>query len=305
MGAEPLPAPMAVSGSTWCSGHDVAPTMGLFDTMRESLCGDAGRWRPLTLGNFFSEGWHEPWAGGPAGQCGLTPRHGWLGAFEGVFYRLWLVSGTYQHNVNKPSGGDFYGSNFTTFLPFSRRFELFLNVPFFAVNGTEDPTRGYRSDFGDVQVAGSFLLSESEACTQLFTLGATLPTGEAETGGNLSAINPRYSFWSNPVGAWVVRGGTGVNFPLDNSAAQTTYNGDIAVGRYFRPSNVPFGDLVFYVNCNVTVPLEGDGTTNVGVGPGTRFQIAGNWWFLSYLEYQVGDDKPFDYQVQLAIVRAW
>jgi len=279
--------------------------MGLFDTMRESLWGDAGRWRPLTLGTFFSEGWHEPWAGGPAGQCGLTPRHGWLGAFEGVFYRLWLVNGTYQHNVNKPSGGDFYGSNFTTFLPFNRRFELFLNVPFLAANGTEDPTRGYRSDFGDLQVAGSFLLSESEAFTQLFTLGMTVPTGEAETGGDLFAINPRYSFWSNPVGAWVVRGGTGVNIPLDDSDALTTFNGDIAVGRYFRPSNVPFGDLVFYVNCNVTVPLEGDGDTNVGVGPGTRFQIAGNWWLLSYLEFQVGDDKPFDYQVLTALVRAW
>ena len=67
-----------------------------------------------------------------------------------MFYRLWLVNGTYQHNLNKPFGGDGYGSNFTTFLPFSRRFELFLNAPFIAANGTEDPTRGYRTDFGDV-----------------------------------------------------------------------------------------------------------------------------------------------------------
>jgi hypothetical protein len=53
-----------------------------------------------------------------------------------------------------------------TFLPFSRRFELFLSVPFVSTNGTEDPNQGYRSDFGDISLAGSFLLSETEACTQ-------------------------------------------------------------------------------------------------------------------------------------------
>lgn len=96
-----------------------------------------------------------------------------------------------------------------------------------------------------------------------------------------------------------------MNIPLDDSTAETTLNAAMAIGRNFRPHDVPFGDLVFYVNGNVTVPLEGDGPTNVGVGPGTRFQIAGDWWFLNYLEFQVGSDKPFDFQVQFAIVKAW
>jgi len=301
-------APMAAPEYAYVSGSGGAPAagqMGFFDTARESLFGDASTgWRPLTLGSFFSDGWRDPWAGGPAGQSGLTPRHGWLGAFEGVFYRLALVNGTYQQGLNKPFGGNAYGSNFATFLPLSRRFELYVNVPYIAANGTEDPTRGYRTDFGDVSVAGSFLLSESEAFTQLFTLGVTMPTGQAATGGNLSILNPRYSFWSNPFEAWVVRGGTGVNIPLDNST-QTTGNVGLAVGRYFRPHDVPFGDLVFYVNSTATFALEGNGPTNVGVGPGTRFQITGNWWFLNYWEYQVGNDKPFNYQVQFAVVKAW
>ena len=106
--------------------------------------------------------------------------------------------------------------------------------------------------------------------------------------GTCTAVNPRYSFWSNPAGAWVVRGGTGVNIPVDDSTAQTTFNAGLAIGRYFRPHDVPFGDLVFYVNCNVTVPLEDDGDPTVGVGPGTRFQIGGNWYFLNYWEFQVG-----------------
>lgn len=137
--------PMTGAQPTYCPDLCVTPTaprveLGLCDTIIESLCGE-GKWRPLTLATFFSEGWNEAWAGGPAGQSGLTPRHGWLGSFEGLFYRLWLVNGTYQYNLNKPFGGEGYGSNFTTFLPFSRRFELFFNAPFIVANGTEDPTR--------------------------------------------------------------------------------------------------------------------------------------------------------------------
>jgi hypothetical protein len=330
---EEMPAPMTAPGPTYYPAPGVAPTaprveMGVLDTITESLFGDAsaaGKWRPLTLRNFFSEGWLEPWAGGPAGQSGLTPRHGWLGSFEGVFYRLWLVNGTYQNNLNKPFGGNGYRGDFSIFLPFSRRFEVFLNVPFVVANGTEDPRRGYRSDFGDMSIAGSFLLSESESCTQLFTLGTVVPTGQTGTGGKLMTVFPRYSFWSNPGGAWVVRGGTGVNVPLNkndqrgapvvtpgggvmfgDSTAQTAYAADLAIGRYFTPHDVLFGDLVLYGNCNVLIPLEDRGRpAYVGVGPGTRFQITGNWWLLHYWEFPVIGPQAFDYSMQTAIVKAW
>lgn len=298
--------------------------LGVLDTIAESLFGD-NQWRPLGLDTFFSEGWLEPWAGGPAGQSGLTPRHGWLGSFEGVFYRLWLVSGTYQNNLNRPYGGNGYRGNFGIFLPFSRRFELFIDAPFVVANGTEDPSRGYRSDFGDMSIAGSFLLSESEAFTQLFTLGTIVPTGQTDTGGNLMTVFPRYSFWSNPGGAWVVRGGTGVNVVLNKndqlgppvfspdggillgeSTSQTAYYGDLAIGRYFTPHDVPFGDLVLYGNANVVVPLEDrNEPTYLGVGAGTRFQITGNWWFLNYWEVPVVGPRAFDFQMQAAIVKAY
>ena len=328
-----VPAPMAVpAGATYYPGPGVAPTaprvvMSPFGTIIESLFGDAsaeGKWRPLTLGTFLTEGWNEPWAGGPAGQSGLTPRHGWLGSFEGVFYRLGLVNMTYQNNLNKPYGGNGYRGDYSVFLPLSRRLELFLNVPFVVANGTQDTKRGYRSDFGDMSIAASFLLSESKAFTQLFTLGTIVPTGQTETGGNLMTVFPRYSFWSNPGGSWVIRGGTGVNVPLNknqlrttentpdggtvfgDSTAQTTFNGDLAIGRYFTPHDVLFGDLVFYANCNFIVPLEDGGKpTYVGVGPGTRFQIAGNWYLLHYWEFPVVGPQAFDYQMQTAILKAW
>jgi hypothetical protein len=280
--------------------------MRLLETIRASLTRDDNPWRPLTLDTFFTEGWREPWAGGPAGQSGLTPRHGWLGSFEGVFYRLWLVNGSYMNGVTSANGdGSGYSGGIATFLPLSRRLELYINAPLSAPNGSRS-TGERRTEFGDVQVAASFLLSETEATTHLFTLGATLPTGEAETGGGLTTIFPRYSFWTNPGGAWVVRGGTGLNIPVNESAAASTFNGNMAVGRYFRPHDVPFGDFVLYVNTNIVTPIDdSDGPTYVGVGPGTRFQITGNWYFLNYWEAQVSGEKPFDYQTQLAIVKAW
>ena len=259
----PAPAPSTLPA-------DTPVVMGLFDTIRASIFEDPNSpnaWRPLSLGTFFSEGWNEPWAGGPAGQSGLTPRHGWLGAFEGVFYRLWLVDAIYQNNLSKPFGGNGYKGDFGIFLPFSRRFELFVNVPFVTANGTEDPNRGYRSDFGDMTIAAGFLLSETKSFTQLATLAMIVPTGQTETGGNLMTLFPRYSFWSNPGGAWVVRGGMGFNVPLNKndqepapvftpdggvlfgeSTSQTNYNAALAVGRYFTPHDVPFGDLVLYAN---------------------------------------------------------
>ena len=42
------------------------------------------------------------------------------------------------------------------------------------------------------------------------------------------------------------------------STSQTNYNAALAIGRYFTPHDVPFGDLVLYVNSNVVVPLEDD-----------------------------------------------
>jgi hypothetical protein len=307
---------------------DTRVEYGLFETIYESLFGDAynpARWRPLSLGGFFTEGWLEPWAGGPAGQSGLTPRHGWLGSFEGVFYRLWITDITYSNNLNKSYGGNGYSGNYTIFLPFSRRFEMDISVPFVNSHGTTDPRHGYRSDFGDLAVTPRFLLSETEALTQTLNLILNLPTGNTQTGGHLMALFPRYSFWSNPGGSWVLRGGGGVEVPLNKddfkpastvspdgnlaprkSTVQTILNVDLAIGRYFRPHDVPFGDLVFYVNANTVVPLEDRSQpTYLGVGPGTRFQIAGNWFFLNYWEFPLTGPHPFTYQMQAAIVKVF
>jgi hypothetical protein len=182
--------------------------MGLFDTITESLFGDVyaeGQWRPLSLSTLFSEGWLEPWAAAPAGRDGLTPRHGWLGSFDGVFYRLWFATFGYSHDLKTPFGGNWYTGDYSIFLPFSRRFEVFLDVPFVVANGTKNPARGYTSQFGDLNIVPRILLSETAATTQVFALSIRTPTGTTGTGNGVMALTPRYEFWTNPGGPWVVR----------------------------------------------------------------------------------------------------
>ena len=326
-------APITGAQPSFISGPGPAPVAprvqsGLFETIGESLFGDVyapEAWRPLRFDTFLSEGWLEPWAGAPAGRDGLTPRHGWLGALEGVFYRLWLTPVTYQNNLSKPFGGESYGASFSLFLPLSRRFELFFNVPYVTSNGTDSPTQGYRHDFGDLVVTPRFLLQEDEATTQTFNLEIRTPTGVTATGGNTTALTPRYEFWTNPGGAWVVRGAAGFFVPLDTndtpgitvmrpgplsgivkSTNETSFVGGLAVGRYFTPHDVPFGDLVFYAASNLVVPLDGgSANTYIGVGPGTRFHITNNYFFLNYLEFPVVGNKPYDYLMSFAILKVF
>ncbi|HKM52521.1 MAG TPA: hypothetical protein VJY33_03865 [Isosphaeraceae bacterium] len=159
----------AGTAPSYYAGEGTEPTaprmeMSLLETITDSLFGDVyapGRWRPLPLRTFFSEGWFEPWAGAPAGKDDLTPRHGWLGAFDGVFYRLWLTTFTYSHNLNQPYHGDRYSGLYQIFLPFSRRFEILMNVPFVVSNGTVSPNHAYTHEFGDLLISPRVLLSET------------------------------------------------------------------------------------------------------------------------------------------------
>ena len=315
--SQPAPVQPAPPAPSYYAGEGAEPTaprveMSLLGTITDSLFGDVyapGRWRPLSLGTFFSEGWLEPWAGAPAGQDDLTPRHGWLGAFDGVFYRLWLAGLSYNNSINQPYHGNSYTGFYQIFLPFSRRFELSFYVPFVTANGTQAPGRGYTSQFGDLTIIPRFLLSETAAATHTFAMDIRTPTGSGATGNGIMALQPRYEFWSNPGGPWVIRGGSGIFVPLNapQGPSGTAYTGDLAIGRYFRPHDVPFGDLVFYAASNWKVPLDGTSSTKTyfGVGPGTRFHIAKNFFFLHYWEFPLVGPHAFTYNMQVALLKVF
>ncbi len=306
-----LPPPSAYRPEPTPGAATPRVTMSLLDTAIDSLTGDVyapGKWRPLSLDTFFTEGWDESWAGGPAGQYGLTPRHGWLGAFDGVFYRLWLTTFTYQNQLNTPYRGNRYIGDYTIFLPLSRRFEVVLDAPFVVSNGTQTPGRGYTSQFGDFSVTPRVMLSETAALTQSISLGIRTPTGTSATGQGHMELLPRYEFWANPIGAWVVRGSVGTDSLLNQKgqAGVTALAGGLSVGRYFTPHDALFGDLVFYLNCDFRTPFSGAShNTFVGVGPGTRFHIANNWFFLGYWEVPVAAPVSNTYTAQFALMKVF
>lgn len=88
--------------------------VGVLHAAGESLTGDVyaepSRWRPLSLGTFFSGGWNEPWASPSAGGGG-APRQGWLNAADGVFYRLAVGTFGYKHATS--GNGDVYNGGAT------------------------------------------------------------------------------------------------------------------------------------------------------------------------------------------------
>ena len=46
-----------------------------------------------------------------------------------------------------------------------------------------------------------------------------------------------------------------VQMNTNRTPAPTACTGGLAIGRYFTPHDVPFGDLVLYTACNWSVPL--------------------------------------------------
>lgn len=309
---EPVPAPqfIALDDEQYQESNFDDPSF--FDTACESLFGDAyaeGRWRPLTFGSFLSDGWREPWAGAPAGRDGLTPRHGWLASFDGVFYRLWLATYGYSNDISTAFGGNRSVGTYSIFLPLSRRFEVLVDVPFVTSNRSPDAPHHYVSQFGDFSVTPRFLLSETAATSQTFALTVRTPTGAPATGGGITALTPRYEFWTNPGGAWVVRGAGGLFFPVAQSGTNVpnAFTGGLAVGRYLSGHDAPLGDLVLYCESNILAPLGGGNfsQTVVSVGPGTRFHLANKYFFLADIDFPVSNTKPADYTLQVALLKVF
>jgi hypothetical protein len=284
-------------------------TVGVLDAARESLFGDVyatpSSWRPLPARTFFSEGWNQPWAS-PAAGPGGAPRQGWINAFDGVFYRLGIVTAGLAPNVN---AGTQYTSGLTLYSPFSRRFEIQTDVPFL-ISNVSGSNGNRHTNFGDLQITPRLLISESEGFTQSFNLAFRTPTGNEDNGNGQSAVTPTWNFWSNPWQGLVVRGGAGIAVPWSgfDGGARTALLGNLAVGYYFTPHDrVPFGDFVTYVATNISQPIDDRGaqTTTLTFTPGFRTHLGANWYLLGGFELPATNPSPFNYQAILGLMKVF
>lgn len=274
------------------------------DVMLQSLAGDVyghpERWRELSLGDFFTEGWDRSWVSPPNGDGG-APRQGWLNADDGVFYRLGIA--TFGWASSFGDHGDQYTGGTTFYFPLNQRFEFRLDIPMFVAN------KGTGTDMsisaGDFAVTPRFLLTETKNFTQSLDVTLRAPTGDEKNFQHVAAVSPVYNFWWNAWQGLVVRGGTGGFFPYNHIGtrevgARPAFLGDFAVGYYFTDHDLtPIGDLVFYAATNLAYLTNnaGPNTTTVTITPGFRTHLGDDFYLLGGIELPVTEPSPFDYQL--------
>jgi len=283
-----------------------------FGAMGESLTGnvyESSRWRELSLGTLFSEGWDEAWASPPAGEGG-APRQGWLNAYDGVFYRLGVA--TFGYTNQFAHNGDQYLGSATEYLPFSRRLELQIDAPFVVSN--KGATDHYHTSYGDLQFTPRLLLSETRNFTQSLNVTLRAPTGWTKNFHGLAAVTPTYQFWYNVWQGLVLRGGVGFFVPyggqsIDELHARAGFQSNLALGYYFtQHDSAPFGDLVFYVSPNLFHPIDDRASrsiTTVTLTPGFRTYLGQNWYLLGGTEVPVTHPQPFNYQILSGLMKVF
>jgi hypothetical protein len=283
---------------------------GFLDIIRESLFGDVyaepSKWQPLTLGGFFSESWNRPWVSPPPGEGG-APRQGWLNAYDGVFYRLGILTGGFADNFH--DNGNQYTAGLTFYAPFNARFEFRLDIPFIASNRVE-PGGDYQTHFGDLVIAPRVLLTESQNFTQSFNVAFRIPTGSEDNANGFGAATPTWAFWWNPWSKMVLRGGAGFAVPFSEPETHAkAFIGNLAAGYYFTPHDfTPLGDLVGYLSFNLNQPVarQGGQETVATLTPGFRTHLGRNWYLLGGVEVPVTrDSRVFDFQLLFGLMKVY
>jgi hypothetical protein len=286
---------------------------GPLDTIAESILGqpDPDTWRPLPLWTFFREGWNEAWVPSPNGSGG-APRQGWINAADGNLYRLWFF--TFAQAFNQGPKGNAYLGAYTIFLPFSRRMDLIINVPFVVrnsagsglpiINPTGMPTFKSQTTFGDMSFTPRFLLHETKDFSLTSELAVLVPTGMQPLEGK-TALTPAAAFWYNFAGRWVVRGGIGDLIRLGGGGSNTLIS-QLAIGQTLTDHDVPlFGDFTWYVSAVAESALAQGQHTGVTLTPGIRTHLGNDWYFLAGLPTPLTSQRIGDIGMIFWFMKAW
>ncbi|HTU23842.1 MAG TPA: hypothetical protein VMF30_00505 [Pirellulales bacterium] len=250
----------------------------------------------MPLGTLFSEGWNESWVAPVAGTGG-APRQGWINAQDGVFYRLAFTGFTDRQSLY--TGGNQYLAYTTIFLPISRRFEIRVDVPWYAANPVGNS--GYHSNFGNLTIYPRVLLHETQNTTVVLEMPVRTGTGSTVNGNGYTSVGPNISAWRNIAGGWVLRGGAGATIPTGNNplSIPTTVDAFLALGNYITPHNaLPFGDFVYYVSTIVHTPVNAQPSLNhtfCSLTPGFRCHMGADWYILGGMEVPVVGPQLFRY----------
>jgi hypothetical protein len=85
--------------------------------------------------------------------------------------------------------------------------------------------------------------------------------GPANSSGNwplaiIRGHHPAVAFWNNFASTWVIRGGVGVEIPIQGGGKDTLIS-QLAIGQTLTAHDVPlFGDFTYYLSTVVYTPLS-------------------------------------------------
>jgi hypothetical protein len=299
-------------------------TAGFLDTAIESIFGSApiADWTPLSFATLFTEGWNQPFVFSPASDGGAL-RQEWINAANGVFYRQWVLDYNFRDHAT-PSGNRDIGT-WSIFVPLSRRFELFVSMPFVDYHAVDHPSAtsggrasfitragspgtSYRATFGDITITPEVLLSETKNTSILAALAIRTPTGSLNAGDGDTSIGPQIQFWQGLPNRWVVRGSAGPTVPLSDTGLHTTFDTNLTVGRFLTLDDVKyFKQFTVWVAASNSAAMDhsGPAADTMTILPGIRFRIAEDTWFLYGVEIPLVAPRNEDYGMYFRLVRRW
>ena len=266
--------------------------------------GEEEDWTPLRLSTLFIEGWNEPWLAPPA-DSNMPVRQGWVNSADGLFFRnlVWL----YQNTEGLPGRRDANFGLFQFQSPLSRRLWISLDVPFVsALNDDHGPYRA--ATFGDFNVTPRVMLHETRKLSIIAGLGVRTPTGSLTTLTGLARLNPNLQFWADIGRRFSIRGGIGVDVPLNNfDLLPTNLATNIAVGQTITGHDrVLIGDFQYYLSANLRNNLSSaPGHTFFSLTPGFRTHLGGEYYLAGGYEIPLTGPRPFSNRLTFFFVKGF
>jgi len=115
------------------------------------------------------------------------------------------------------------------------------------------------ASFGDLNFTPRVMLRESQNFSVIAGFGVRSPTGNFNTGTGLARLNPNVQFWSDIGRGFSLRGGTGVDVPLNHfDLLPTNLATNVALGQTLtQHESWPLGDFTYYLSANLRDNLSG------------------------------------------------
>ncbi len=306
--APPIPTP----------AHEVSTRVrSALDVIRASLFDDIyseeakALWTPLYLRTYFTEGWDTPFVLPTSSSAG-APRQGWVGAFDGQFFRAWFFVFAFDQGVNSHVGNGYLG-RYTIWVPFNRRLE-FQWDSYFIVSNKGGASNTYHGNIGDQTFWLKTQLCETKNYGYGTGLGLNVPTGRTENGQGLNYLQAGFRFlWFPFGGKWMVRGETGPIIPFAHTG-YAQYQDVLGLGRYFAGSKDSwFQQVWLYLIATQTSTVAGTPhhETTFTLLPGMRLKLPGRvfesvgtglWYFFADVNVPMTGPQAFSYQPIFAIL---